>query len=116
MTTPDTSPSGSSLRGTPVVAGVAAGPVLLVRGEVSPEAIARFGDGGFADADAAMSAYDDAVTAVADSFSVKADKATGAAAEVLTASAGLARDKGLRGAVAKNLAGGTPLLLSLIHI
>jgi phosphotransferase system enzyme I (PtsI) len=98
------------LRGTPVVPGVAAGPALLVRGEVSPEAIARFGDGHFADAEAAMSAYDDAVGAVADSFARKADKATGPAAEVLTASAGLARDKGLRGAVAKNVAAGQGLV------
>lgn len=98
------------LRGTPVVPGVAAGPALLVRGEVSPEAIARFGDGDFTDAEAAMAAYDDAVGAVADSFSRKADKATGPAAEVLTASAGLARDKGLRSAVAKNVAAGQGLV------
>ena len=94
------------LRGTPVVPGVAAGPALLVRGEVSPDAIARFGDGGFADADAALAAYDAAVVAVADGFPRKADAATGPAAEVLTASAGLARDKGLRAAVAKNLGAG----------
>ncbi|WP_107768520.1 phosphoenolpyruvate--protein phosphotransferase [Nocardioides terrigena] len=98
------------LRGTPVVPGVAAGPALLVRGEVSPAAIARFGDGDFADAEAAMAAYDDAVGAVADTFARKADKATGPAAEVLTASAGLARDKGLRGAVAKNVAAGQGLV------
>ena len=86
--------------------GVAAGPVLLVRGEVSPDAIARFGDGDFADADAALAAYDDAAGAVAETFTAKAASAQGAAAEVLTASAGLARDKGLRGAVAKNLQAG----------
>ncbi len=57
-----------------------------------------------------MSAYDDAVGAVADSFARKADKATGPAAEVLTASAGLARDKGLRGAVVKNVAAGQGLV------
>lgn len=90
--------------------GVAAGPALLVRGEVSPDAIARFGEGDFADAEAAMTAYDDAVGAVADSFARKADGATGPAAEVLTASAGLARDKGLRSAVAKNVAAGQGLV------
>ena len=105
--------SSSGLRGTPVVPGVAAGPALLVRGEVSPDAIARFGDGGFADTDAALSAFDDAVSAVADTFLRKAAKATGPAAEVLAASAGLARDKGLRGAVAKNVAAGTPLVTSV---
>ena len=105
-----TTAPASVLRGTPVVPGVAAGPALLVRGEVSPAAIARFGDGGFADADAAMAAYDDAVAAVAGTFTRKAEAAHGAAAEVLTASAGLARDKGLRGAVAKGVGSGAGLV------
>ena len=86
-------------QGTPVVSGVAHAPALLVRGEVDPAAIERFGDGGFADADAALAAYDVASEGVSDRFADKAAKASGAAAEVLTASAGLARDKGLRGAV-----------------
>jgi phosphotransferase system enzyme I (PtsI) len=102
--------SGDVLRGTPVVPGVAAGPSVHVRGEVAPEAIARFGDGGFADADAAMAAYDEAAAAVSDSFTTKAAAATGAAAQVLTASAGLARDKGLRGAVAKGVGSGSGLV------
>ena len=101
------------LRGTPVVPGVAAGPALLVRGEVSPDAIARFGDGGFASADDALAAYDAAVVAVAASFTRKADAATGPAAEVLTARAGLARDKGLRSAVAKNLGAGQDLVAAV---
>jgi phosphotransferase system enzyme I (PtsI) len=101
-----TTPASPALSGTPVVPGVAAGPVLHVRGEVSPDAIARFGDGDFADADAALAAYDDAVAAVAETFTAKAAAAEGAAAEVLTASAGLARDKGLRSAVSKNLQAG----------
>lgn len=100
----------SVLRGTPVVPGVAAGPAVLVRGEVSADAIERFGDGGFADEDAAMTAYDAAAAAVADSFTRKAEAGSGAAAEVLTASAGLARDKGLRGAVDKNLRSGAALV------
>ncbi|MBC2933420.1 phosphoenolpyruvate--protein phosphotransferase [Nocardioides sp. zg-1228] len=98
--------SETTLRGTPVVPGIAAGPVLHVRGEVSPDAIERFGDGDFADAGAALAAYDEAVGAVARTYTDKADAAQGAAAEVLTASAGLASDKGLRSAVAKNLESG----------
>jgi len=98
------------VQGTPVVPGVAYGPVLLVRGEVSPDAIARFDRGSFADAESALEAYDDAAAAVADGFARKASAASGAAAEVLTASAGLARDKGLRGAVRKQLASGADLL------
>src|SRR4051812_25399024 len=88
-------PAGT-LTGTPVVPGVAYGPALVVRQEVSAEAIARFGDGGYDDPEAALAAYDTAVAAVGDGFERRADKASGAAAEVLTASAGLARDKGLR--------------------
>ncbi len=93
----------ASLRGTPVVPGVAFGPASLVRTEVSPEAIARFDSTSYADADAALAAYDVAAQAVADGFVRKAGAASGAAAQVLTASAGLARDKGLRGAVRKHL-------------
>ena len=108
MTTP-----AHALSGTPVVPGVAAGPVVHVRGEVSPDAIARFGDGDFADADAALAAYDDAANAVAEMFTTKAASAQGAAAEVLTASAGLARDKGLRSGVSKNLHAGQGLVTAV---
>ncbi len=106
--------AATTLRGTPVVPGVAHGPALVARSEISPEAIARFGDGGFADHDAALAAYDAAVAKVADGFQLKADRASGAAAGVLTASAGLARDKGLRGAVRKHLRAGDHLL-SAVH-
>ena len=101
------------LHGTPVVPGIAHGPALVVRAEVSPEAIKRFGSGDFADEDAALAAYDDAVAAVADGFEAKARPASGAAAEVLTASAGLARDRGMRNAVRKHLRGGAELLESV---
>ncbi len=92
------------------MSGVAHGPALLVRGEVSPAAIARFGSGDFADAQATTEAYDDAVAAVADTFLRRADSAADAAAEVLTASAGLARDKGLRGTVTKRIDSGEDLI------
>ncbi len=115
----DASPSASSLQpaftGTPVVPGVAYGPAVLARGEVSAEAVAAFGDGRFADAEAALAAYDAAATAVSGGFSAKAERASGAAAEVLTASAGLATDRGLRGAVRKNLRAGSPLLEAVEH-
>ncbi|CUR53881.1 putative phosphoenolpyruvate-protein phosphotransferase [metagenome] len=112
MVTPIESGPGV-LQGTPVVTGVAFGPALIVRGEVSAEAVERFGAGPYADADAALAAYDTAASAVADGFTRKADKASGAAAEVLTASAGLARDKGLRGAVRKHLNTGSSLVASV---
>jgi phosphotransferase system enzyme I (PtsI) len=112
MVTTSDSPHQTLLTGTPVVPGVAFAPVLLVRAEVSPEAIARF-DGSTLDEDSALAAYDEAAGAVADGFSAKAEKASGAAAEVLTASAGLARDKGLRGAVRKSLRSGDDLLAAV---
>jgi phosphotransferase system enzyme I (PtsI) len=104
----------SGLRGTPVVGGLAYGPALVIRTEVPGEAVERFGDGGFADEEAALAAYDVAVEQVSSGFGAKAASASGAAAEVLTASAGLARDKGLRSAVRKALRAGEPLL-SAVH-
>lgn len=113
MVTGSPSPAAIVLTGTPVVPGAAYGPALLVRAEISPAAVEAFGSGGYADDEAALAAYDDAVAAVADGFVRKAEKASGAAAEVLTASAGLAKDKGLRGAVRKHLRAGDDLLASL---
>ena len=99
-----------TLRGTPVVPGIAYACALVVRAEVSPDAIARFDESAFAGVDEALAAYDAAAGAVADGFQRKADGLSGAAAQVLTASAGLARDKGLRGAVRKHLRAGEGLL------
>ena len=104
MVTPPVTGSDQLLSGTPVVPGLAHAPALPVRGDVSEAAVAAFGDGGFADADAALAAYDAAAEAVAAGFVKKAAEVSGASAEVLTASAGLAHDKGLRGAVRKGLA------------
>ncbi len=102
----------STLHGTPVVPGVAYAPALLVRGEVSPEAIARF-DGTAYDEESGLASYDEAARAVAAVFERRAEKASDAAAEVLTASAGLVRDKGLRSAVRKHLAAGDDLLAAV---
>lgn len=110
--TPVSSPTGV-LRGTPVVAGVVHAPVVVVRTDLDPEAVATFRARTDLDADAALAAYDEAVAAVADGFSRRADKAEDAAAEVLTASAGLTRDKGLRTMVRKNLSAGASLLDAL---
>ena len=101
----------AALRGTPVVPGLAYGPVVLVSQEVSPEAIAAYA--GPADAESALAAFDAAAQAVADGYVAKAARAHGAATEVLTASAGLARDKGLRQAVASRVDGGTTLLAAV---
>src|SRR4029077_6208789 len=102
-----------TLVGTPVARSVAHASALRVRGEVDPSAIDRFGEGGSPDVEQALAAYDVAAEAVATRFAEKAAKASGAAAEVLTASAGLARDKGLRAAVKKALTGGAPVLAAV---
>lgn len=109
MSAPSVAPT---LHGTPVVPGVAFGPALMVRGEVSAEAIARF-DATAYDEESALAAFDEAAGAVADGFARRAEKASDAAAGVLTASAGLARDKGLRSAVRKHLKSGDDLLAAV---
>lgn len=104
--------SGQVLRGTPVVAGVAYGPVVVATTEVSPAAVSAFA-GRELDERAALDLYDDAAAAVAGRLAARAERASGSAAEVLAATAGLARDKGLRGAVAKSVKAGMPLLAAL---
>ena len=114
MTTPPvTSPPSTPLRGTPVVPGVAWGPVVVASAEISPSAVAAFERRGFPDAEAALAAYDATVATVSARLSDRAAGASGAAAEVLTATAGLARDKGLRSAVRKRLDAGDDLLAAL---
>jgi len=110
MATSTSETSAGTLTGTPVVPGIAHGPVLLARTEVSQAAIDAFDGSAYADEDAALARYDEVAAAVAEGFSVKAGRASGAAAEVLTASAGLARDKGMRSAVLKQLRAGDDLL------
>ncbi len=100
------------LRGAPVVPGVAYGPVVRVQDDVPQEAIDAFGAGP-EDAVAALAAYDTAVETVAEGYSAKSGQASGAAAEVLVASAGLARDKGMRKAVRQRLQAGEGLVASV---
>ncbi|HWJ83200.1 MAG TPA: putative PEP-binding protein [Nocardioides sp.] len=103
----------TSLHGTPVVPGVAYAPALVAVAGVSPDAVKRYGDGGHADPEAALAAYDAAAADVAEGFRARAAGATGATAAVLTASAGLATDRGLRAAVRKNLKAGQPIVAAL---
>lgn len=101
-----------TLTGTPVVPGVAHGPVVLVRAEVSPDAIAAF-DTSDLDEATALEAFETAASAVADGYEHRAATSSGAAAQVLTATAGLARDRGLRSAVRRQLRAGDDLLDAL---
>jgi phosphotransferase system enzyme I (PtsI) len=92
---------------------VACAPAVVATVVVSPDAIAAFEKEESSDTEAALAAYDGAVAATADGLSTRAAAARGAAAEVLTATAGLARDRGLRAAVKKRLNAGDPLLVAL---
>ena len=103
--------SEKQLSGTPVVPGLALGPVLRARTEIDPAAITAFRAPG--SPEDALAAYDAAVQQVVDGFTSRAGSASGAAAEVLTASAGLAKDKGLRSTVRKAVNGGDPLLTAV---
>jgi phosphotransferase system enzyme I (PtsI) len=113
MATTSGSADTSLLQGTPVVPGVAHAPAAVVRTEFSPAAIERYVGSVHADEESALAAYDEVVAAVAEGFAAKAERVSGAAAEVLTASAGLARDKGLRGGVRKQLRSGDDLLTAV---
>ncbi len=111
-TTSSTSAPTTFLTGTPVVPGVALGPVVRVNQAVAPEAIRTF-EAQSEPAEDALSRYDAAVAAVADSLVARSANASGAASEVLVATAGLVRDKGLRKAVRKRLDAGDSLLTAL---
>jgi phosphotransferase system enzyme I (PtsI) len=100
----------SAWTGTPVVPGVAYAPALVARAEVSPAAVALFAGRPTPEPDVSLKAYDAAARAVSDGFTARAAAVSGAASEVLTASAGLVVDKGLRGAVRTQLRGGHDLL------
>ena len=98
----------AELRGCAVVAGLAYGPVIRAEESIDADALARPLAEDLTVADA-TERYDAAVAEVVAGFLNRAANATGAAAEVLVASATLAKDKGLRRSVVRSLEGGTPL-------
>ncbi|UPK76844.1 phosphoenolpyruvate--protein phosphotransferase [Nocardioidaceae bacterium SCSIO 66511] len=99
------------IRGTPVVPGIAYAPVAVVRTDVPRELIEAFA--GHGSVEEAMGAYDSAVDTVADRLTGRASAADGDAAEVLTATAGIARDPGLAAAVRTRVEGGDDLLAAV---
>jgi phosphotransferase system enzyme I (PtsI) len=103
----------STLTGTPVVPGVAHGPVARVADEVPQQALDAFAARPPVTPEAALAEYDAAVDAVAGSLVARSANASGAASEVLVATAALVRDKGLRGAVRKRLGAGEDPLAAL---
>ncbi len=105
-------PGDDALHGTPVVPGIAYGPVVVASAEISAAAIIAFTEQTLEEADAAAR-YDAAVEVVADRLAGRASAASGSAAEVLTATAGLARDRGLRSAVVGRLDQGEGMLTAI---
>jgi phosphotransferase system enzyme I (PtsI) len=101
------------LTGTPAVPGIAAAPALVVRGEVADDVLAALDARHGLGADALLAEYQAAAAAVADRFARRAEHSSGAAAQVMAASAGLARDKGLTAAVAKHLRSGDGVVASV---
>ncbi len=89
-----------TLIGTPVVAGVGFGPVVRPAPRPQLPAAAELAE---AERSAALDSFNQAVSTVSSRLSARASAATGAAAEVLQATAGLAQDRGLQGAVSSQI-------------
>ena len=88
--------------GTPVVQGVAFGPVVRPAPGIDLSDL----PGPRTDADTEKQRYADAVTAVSERLRARAQASTGVAAEVLLAQVALVGDKGLRKGAAKLIDGG----------
>lgn len=97
------SPQSQTLVGTPVVPGVGVGPVVRPAPRPALPAARELAE---AERTAALEKFNGAVGVVAERLTARAKKATGDAAEVLLATAGLAQDRGLQGAVAAQIKGG----------
>lgn len=103
-TSPDTSAlTGSVRHGTPVVPGVALGPVLRPQPRIDVSAFSEIPGRA---ADEEEQRYADAVGVVAGRLGARAEAASGVASEVLVAQVGLVSDRGLRKAVLKQIAAG----------
>jgi phosphotransferase system enzyme I (PtsI) len=102
------------LTGTPVVPGVALGPVIRPSGavrlpEAGQEPVAE------GERDAEKQRFVAAAAEVAGRLADRAAAATGVSAEVLSTTAGLARDRGLLSAVEQRIATGTPAAVATVE-
>src|SRR4051794_29709028 len=102
------------LTGTPVVPGVVLGPVVRPSGAVHlpAEAFDPLPETAREEERARFTA---AAEAVADRLAARAAAATGLTAEVLSATAGMARDRGLLGAVEQRIAAGAPAAVATVQ-
>src|SRR4051812_11496364 len=89
--------------GTPVVPGIAVGPVIRPTMAVDVSGASSIAA---TDAETESGRFHAAVTVVAARLQARSLEAQGVAAEVLAAQVGLVSDKGLRKAVEKSVAGG----------
>ncbi|NEK59833.1 phosphoenolpyruvate--protein phosphotransferase [Geodermatophilus sabuli] len=100
--------------GTPVVPGVAYGPVIRPSG-----AVVLPGDDGVvvpeADRPVEKERFAAAAGVVADRLAERAGAATGVSAEVLATTAGLARDRGLLSAVEQRIDAGAPAAIATVQ-
>ncbi|WP_132993559.1 phosphoenolpyruvate--protein phosphotransferase [Gordonia zhaorongruii] len=92
--------------GTPVVGGLAYGPIIRAGDRPSFDTSAPEVAADQRDQEARR--FVEAAGAVGDRLAGRASRSTGVSAEVLTATAGLARDRGWIGAASKLIAAGTP--------
>src|SRR3954467_9203020 len=102
------------LTGTPVVPGAVLGPVIRPAGAVQlpPENAAQVPE---ADRPAERARFVAAAETVAGRLTDRAAAATGVSAEVLSTTAGLARDRGLLSAVEQRIAAGTPAAVATVE-
>jgi phosphoenolpyruvate-protein phosphotransferase (PTS system enzyme I) len=111
---PVTAPGAVVLTGTPVVPGVALGPVVRPTGAVrlpdpdgAPVPVEeRAGE---------RSRFEAAAAVVAERLAARAAAATGVSAEVLSTTAGLARDRGLLSAVGQRVDAGTSAAVATVE-
>jgi len=105
-------PSGTALRGVPVVPGVAYAPVI--RPGRLPSSFEDAGDLAEPDRPAEVERFTAAVSTVATRLRDRAAHATGAASEVLAATATLAQDRAWLGAAEKRITAGAPAVRAVI--
>src|SRR3954454_23346436 len=112
----DSAPGGGPLvlTGTPVVPGVAYGPVIRPSGVVQLPADGQ-AEVPEADRPAEKARFVAAAETVAGRLAERAAAATGVSAEVLSTTAGLARDRGLLSAVEQRIDGGTPAEVATVQ-
>lgn len=105
--------TATCLRGVPAVAGVAYGPVLRPNTVRLPEE--QLPEVKESERAAEAARFAAAAAAVAGRLRQRAQHATGAAAEVLAATAGLAQDRAWLGAAEKRIASGTPAVVATVQ-